>query len=311
MATNHAVMNQQAMQASAPFLDGRPASNLYDGSHPSAPSVGVETGLQAQSAIIGEQAAMMDKLRGILDRFEISIAAANDLVELQEYEMVIIADDSGSMGAPAEPSHMRKLGQPVRSRWHELMETVSQIMDIASCFDETGSDVFFLNREPVFNIRDSTQPDIVAAFAEQPRGTTPLTETLRDVVQRVTGEKKVLLFIMTDGEPNGGKNRFISEVKKAIASGRIKVQIMACTPDEEEVAWLNDLDHELLGVDVTDDYYSEKQEVLRSGLVTKFSRGDWCMKAMLGPVSKKFDAWDERTGKRGGSRVADCCCTVS
>merc|ERR1740121_175839 len=116
------------MQASAPFLDGRPASNLYDGSHPSAPSVGVETGLQAQSAVIGDQAAMMDKLRGILDRFEISIAAANDLVELQEYEMVIIADDSGSMGQPAEPSHMRKLGQPVRSRWHELMETVSQIM---------------------------------------------------------------------------------------------------------------------------------------------------------------------------------------
>merc|ERR1719336_3283165 len=45
----------------------------------------------------------MDKLNGILDRFEISIAEANDLVVLQDYEIVIICDDSGSMSGAAQP----------------------------------------------------------------------------------------------------------------------------------------------------------------------------------------------------------------
>merc|ERR1711879_353872 len=74
-----------------------------------------------------------------------------------------------------------------------------------------------------------------------------------------------------------------------------KVQIMACTGNDDEVAYLDDLDRELHEVDCTDDYYTEKAQVIRAGLTDKFSRGDWCMKAMLGPVSRKFDQWDERT----------------
>merc|ERR1712083_545817 len=45
-------------------------------------------------------------------------------------------------------------------------------------------------------------------------------------------------------------------------------------------------------VDCTDDYESEKKEVLAVGLAKQFERSDWLMKALLGPVSKKFDAWD-------------------
>ena len=75
----------------------------------------------------------------------------------------------------------------------------------------------------------------------------------------------------------------------------LKIQIMACTDDEVEMAWLNLLDCELPGVDVTDDYYAELQEVMRAGRVRKFTRGDWCLKAMLGPVLRRFDNLDEPT----------------
>merc|ERR1712129_422590 len=85
-----------------------------------------------------------------------------------------------------------------------------------------------------------------------------------------------------------------------IAMGKIKIQIMVCTPDDDEVEWLSVLDDKLTALDVTDDYFSEKRQVMQKGLTKKFTRGDWCMKAMLGPVSPKFDAWDE--SKKG--RVA-------
>jgi len=80
---------------------------------------------------------------------------------------------------------------------------------------------------------------------------------------------------------------------------------MACTDDEASVGWLNDLDERFTEVDVTDDYYSEREEVLRARKVAKFTRGDWLIKALLGPVSAKFDAWDEGggpPGKGGGGK---------
>lgn len=241
--------------------------------------------------------AKMQKLEEILNRFEISIAEANDLVVLDDYEIVLICDDSGSMTMASLPPNQRKLGVPTPSRWDELKETVSLIVDLGNCFDDSGLDVYFLNREPIKNVMSSTDPRFIQAFNVKPRGTTPLTRTLKRVVQDAGGEKPVLLFILTDGVPDDGPNAFSSEiasvVKKKSTKHTFKVQIMACTDDDEAIGYLNDLDKAYTEVDCTDDYYSERAEVLKAGRVQRFSRGDWCLKAMLGPVSQKFDNLDE------------------
>lgn len=39
----------------------------------------------------------------------------------------------------------------------ELQSTVSNIVDIAVCFDESGVDLYFLNREPVLSVKSSTE----------------------------------------------------------------------------------------------------------------------------------------------------------
>lgn len=223
--------------------------------------------------------AMMNKLKGILQRFKITIAEANDLVVLQDYEMVVIADDSGSM----------RTG----SRWTELNETVTEIVEIASCFDESGVDVFFLNRRPILGVRHATEKRFKAAFANRPSGTTPLTKTLQTVTRKTAGERPVLLFILTDGVPDKGTRTFKRTLKNELATHKLRVQIMACTEDDNAVGWLNTLDVELEGVDVTDDYRSEEREVRNKRPKSRFTRGDWVMKAVLGPVSDKFDAWDE------------------
>merc|ERR1712039_647565 len=138
----------------------------------------------------------------------------------------------------------------------------------------------------------------LAAFASQPSGRTPLTETLQRVASQACTERGVLLFILTDGEPNGGKGPFPRTLRSLVSNAKLRVQIMACTAEDDEIEWLNDLDCELKEVDVTDDYYAERTQVLQTGLASRFTRGDWCMKAMLGPVSKKFDQWDERCKKK-------------
>ncbi|CAK9094818.1 Uncharacterized protein SCF082_LOCUS44553 [Durusdinium trenchii] len=81
----------------------------------------------------------------------------------------------------------------------------------------------------------------------------------------------------------------------------LRVQIMACTADEDAVGYLNDIDERFRNVDVTDDYYSEMLEVIKKARTrSQFTRGDWLMKAMLGPISAKFDAWDETGKKQAG-----------
>jgi hypothetical protein len=256
------------------------------------------------------------RLQAILDRFEISIAEANDLLILEDYEMVIIADDSGSMSCPAPPASQRKLGVPTPSRWDELKETVALMVDLGNCFDASGVDIHFLNRLPISNVKSSSDPAFIKAFNQPPKGGTPLTEALGKVALKNFGDKPILLFIMTDGVPNGGPRAFTAElrklVKKQSTHSTFKVQIMACTGDDDAIGYLNDVDVELKEVDVTDDYYSERAEVMKARRVSRFTRGDWCLKAMLGPVSAKFDCMDETYGmgfkmKRSATSQCERC----
>lgn len=117
--------------------------------------------------------------------------------------------------------------------------------------------------------------------------------------------------MMTDGEPNGGKDLFCEELRKVVKKENtphtFRVQIMACTPDDSEVAWLNEVDRQFDEVDVTDDYYSELAQIAPTG--QKFTRGDWLVKAMLGPISAMFDAWDEVEAWRGRNAEGRAFCT--
>eukprot|EP00932_Pfiesteria_piscicida_P005483 SRR837773.15393.p1 GENE.SRR837773.15393~~SRR837773.15393.p1 ORF type:complete len:242 (+),score=58.20 SRR837773.15393:93-728(+) len=194
----------------------------------------------------------------------------------------------------AEPAGQRTLGQPARTRWDELQETLSALIEIASCVNSHGIQLHFLNRGPVDNVTSGNDPRFRQAFASPPRGGTPLASTLKRVVQGADREHNVLLFIFTDGEPSDGKAAFKEALRSVVTDYHAKVQIMACTSDDEVTDWLNRVDREFTQVDVTDDYYSERAEVLKAGLAPRFTRGDWCMKALLGPVSKKYDAWDEK-----------------
>ena len=71
------------------------------------------------------------------------------------------------------------------------------------------------------------------------------------------GEKPVLLFILTDGVPDNGPGEFCREISRLVnkqsTRHTFRVQIMACTGDDDAVGYLNGLDKDFKEVDVTDE----------------------------------------------------------
>ena len=246
----------------------------------------------AAAGVSAADAERISRLTDVLNKHEITIADADDLGSLEGYEVVVIADDSGSMGLHTSER---------RSRWAELGETVTTILEVATCVVDSA-DVFFLNRAAVFDVRSGDDARLREAFNNDPSGSTPLLETLRGVVERkMDCERPVLCLVATDGEPNGGPENFARYVRKVIAKQdtrtTFKFQFLACTDDDDSVAWLDKLDKEFKEVDCTDDYHSEKKQILATGKVQHFRRSDWVMKALLGPICAKFDAMDEAENK--------------
>ncbi len=54
------------------------------------------------------------------------------------------------------------------SQGDELKQTVSIVVDLASILDPNGVDVYFLNREPILNVRNSSE--LIPVFAVPPEG---------------------------------------------------------------------------------------------------------------------------------------------
>jgi len=233
----------------------------------------------------------MSNLHRIIMKYEITNYQSSELWALQGYDIVFLCDDSGSM------QHRTKAGI---TRWDEMKETVRVVVDVAKCFDDDGVDVYFLNRAPAKSVFDSNQ--LNSCFARKPTGYTPLSDSLNQIVADLgqRGGKPVLLVIATDGQPTTKQGRLDHQgFRRTLESvvnyphRSFRVQFLACSDQEEDVGWLNTLDREVKHVDVTDDYASERAEVLSAGRVRTFTRGDFVCKALLGGISDFYDKLDE------------------
>jgi hypothetical protein len=255
-------------------------------------------------------------MEDVLEQYEVSIVEAAKLCKLKEYDLIVIADDSGSMNTKdaGDKGDM--------SRWSELGATLKLIVSLGCCFDEDGIDIYFLNREKITQVKSADDERLIAALEKDPRGTTPLTKTLAHVVRDredavkatpALAEKPVLLLLFTDGVPDGnprgsanGAQKF-GETLRGVLQGnttqlKFHCQLFACTGQEKDIAWARKLDDDLKELDMCDDYITEKRYMDKTEAYTKFTRGDWCMKAMLGAIDPTFD--DPATAGRAATRQA-------
>ena len=93
----------------------------------------------------------LKKLQNLCSLFEIRPEMSSKLRVLEDFETIIICDDSGSMSAIVDNASSGVLGKK-KSRWDELCQTVSIITEIATALDPNGVDIYFLNRSPLHNV---------------------------------------------------------------------------------------------------------------------------------------------------------------
>ena len=157
-------------------------------------------------------------------------------------------------------------------------------------------------------IRSGSQVETLF-YGRQPKGRTPLATRLRPLLSGAWhpkghgAETDLILLIMTDGEPSDCS---FSELRQLVGQKSPKVfcTFMMCTEEDDVVEQYNKSLDRLPGVDITDDYVSEKKEVERLG--NKLGYYKWMAKAVLGGKMPKYDHMDEKKGAGGGG-----CCVVS
>ena len=221
-------------------------------------------------------------------------AMAERLKKLQNFEIVIVCDDSGSMLTPVDGTQ--------RTRWDELCQIVKTVLKISVIFDGNGVDIYFLNRDSFLKVKD---PHIVdQAFKTPPCGYTPLVPVLNEIFTSNLAyhgrDKKLLVFVATDGMPTDDDgNTNISELENLMRETRqVKttyVSFLLCTDDPSCVDYLNKWDRTMANVDVTDDFYAEREKIFKCSKTEdkRFSRGDYVVKALVGAIDPEIDVLDE------------------
>ncbi|RNA30148.1 Collagen alpha-1(XIV) chain [Brachionus plicatilis] len=239
-----------------------------------------------------------DLLRDISNRYEIHHVFSNKLQLLESFKIVFIFDDSGSMNATLSDSPLNT-GLLKATRWDELQFFSKISIEIANMFNQNGTDIYFLNRPMARNISSADQ--LLSYFKNRPAGFTPLSGVLLKVLadnnQAELRERKLLIVIVTDGEPTDNKGRIdIRNFEKILKNlnSNIHTRIVSCTDEKENVCYLNSMDRSIQRLDVIDDFRNERLKILKiQGENFNFSFGDYVVKSMMGSIVKKIDYLNE------------------
>jgi len=225
---------------------------------------------------------------------------AYDLASLALYDVVIYADDSGSM-----------VFEENGERIQDLKLILGKVAEVATLFDDDGILIRFMNNNTQGNgIRDSAS---AAALIQQINfsGMTPLGTNLMNKViqpflqgqlQQGTLQKPILVIVITDGEPVGEPantvQQTIRQAKGMVSNSRygpgaIAFEFAQVGKDQKAQAFLAQLDNDPeLGrmIDATSYYELEADEYARKGVT--LTPELWLVKLMVGAVDPTYDEQD-------------------
>ena len=223
--------------------------------------------------------------------------------------VVIIADDSGSMGQAVRNSPVPPPpGKFVTTRWDELINFLTLILKVGAELSHSVN-FHFLNAGPVDDVHAWEQVEPIALRG--PTDFTPLCGVMQRVFDRwdpAKTDRRLITVIATDGVPSDipqGKNaaQAVGDILRDRPSiDRSFVTFLTCTDNDYDVAYIKELDSSVPNVDEVDDYYTEAAEVAKAGhkLYGHFSVGDWALRAVVGATIPAWDRSDEQQASAQG-----------
>ena len=233
-------------------------------------------------------------IRKIARDLEIRRGMAENLRRLRDFEIVIVCDDSGSMGTLVDGTQ--------RTRWDELCYIVKRIIAIGVIFDSNGVDIHFLNRRSYKNVKDPAT--VNRAFENPPSGYTPLVPVLTRIFTSQLADrgrdKKLLVFVATDGIPtdddgNEDLDAFKNVMERTRQIGTTYVSFLLCTDEPKCVEYMRKWDKQMQNIDVTDDFHTERARIreCQKNDAYPFSDGDYIVKALVGAIVPEIDNLNE------------------
>ena len=261
----------------------------------------------ADGAVVAPVADAGDVAVGLADRVEKMRAELDmppeyveDLLRLVGTDIVVVADDSGSMNSVSD-----NLAGGPKTRWQELQQTLRLLATMLLVIQHTdGFWLKFLNDAEWYEITSTAQLEEIFAGKPRARGKTPLLGNLAPVIEGFgRDDRDTLLLILTDGEPSDCEFDELSHLIKSKPDD-VFCSFAMCTDEADVVELYNKVVDPIFGCDITDDYAAECREAKRVG--NALSPFQWLAKMLLVKYDK-YDALDER--KLDGRRRA--CCALS
>lgn len=250
----------------------------------------------------------------VFARYEVPIGLLPKVMELNNYRLNMIIDDSTSMRSPTDgvvkqtcpwmKSYFTKMARDPMSRltrWEEAEDMLHIYVDILAYLPVQSLSIHFLNRPTVISMLLNMEPsaraaklhsEIQVAFQTPPSGATPLMRKLSEAFQMfansATGRVKgTMHYLFTDGEPS---DCLVADLQRLIMNrpnpAANPLTLVGCTDEEEPIAWMEQMEVNAPLVCAVDYYEEEKSEVLKlQGPVFPFSKGMWLLCLLVGAIN--------------------------
>jgi hypothetical protein len=230
---------------------------------------------------------------------ELSPQVATQLKDvLSNCEIVILCDDSASMTNKISEEGTDPFAFKNSTRWTELKKLTQSLIDFVTPINHRGFDLYFMNRGKVLNVTDCN--GLSNIFASLPDGSTPLLTSLQTIYndkKSVTSSShKLLILVVTDGEPtDGSRNELFDLLTNLTSSNNVHISFVECTDNAEDMEYLDRWNGQIRNFDNTDDYREEVQRVKSvQGQQFKFDFTDYIIKILLATFVKWYFNLDQR-----------------
>jgi hypothetical protein len=237
-----------------------------------------------------------DKLNYLTTQYNIHELFTEHLSLLKNYKIVVCLDDSSSMNESivSTPNLVNSFKSP--TRYDEIKSIIKIIIDMSMIYDE-GIDLYFLNKNPVYDITNYKQIEYI--LNKTPGGHTPLKHIAKQIFLKYKYETKpVLVVFATDGIPtdiNGNEKlvEFVECLKKRNTE-KYYLSFLSCSDRDEDNYYLKKLNKNTDNLSVLDTYSSEKNIITNiKGRSFRYTLGDHIARLLLTPIVEKIDIIEE------------------
>jgi hypothetical protein len=246
-----------------------------------------------------------DLMNQIFTKIQAPIGLANKLLILQNFNINIKIDDSGSMQG---------------ERWQQAFNRLYELMDILQVVPTGPVTISFLDRRD--NVTINRYGKTPAQFYQEvtewlsnqyrriPTGGTPIYTNMNSMLRNARG--KTAHFIITDGKPTGygsyqeDVEREIADVKNLILNRRNPdsnpITLMCCSTNPADTLWMHEVEEIACRpgrppgfVAALQNYPAERLEVLNDqGAWLPYTRSVWLICSLVAALNPNdLDALDQ------------------